>query len=167
MVDPEQTQFRTIVEGLVWNHHNQLLFCKMHPDCGVFPGQWGFPGDGIEPGERMDQALRRELREKLGIEIEDIRPAFFKDGLYHKSFADGSKRPIYMIFLMFHCTLVSHTIYLNDEFTEYRWLSEDQMESSTKKPSIHWRDWDPGKLLGSKTEEVSNAPNFSHHQRTR
>ena len=45
---PEQ---RLIVVGLVWNKEGELLFCKMPPDRGVFPGQWEFPGGGIEAGE--------------------------------------------------------------------------------------------------------------------
>jgi nucleoside triphosphatase len=60
----------------------------MHSNRGVFPGQWGFPGGGIEPNEKMIDALRRELKEELGIEIKEIKPAFFKDGQYEKSFTE-------------------------------------------------------------------------------
>lgn len=118
---------RTIVVGLVWNQHRELLFCRMPPDRGVFPGHWGFPGGGIEPGERMEEALRRELREELGIEVEDIRPAFFKDCTHQKTFADGTKKPVYMIFLLFHCTAPSSRLDLNEEFVEYRWVRENEL----------------------------------------
>lgn len=121
-------QHRTVVVGLVWNRRDELLLCKMHPERGVFPGEWGFPGGGIEPGERMEEALRRELREELGIEIVGIQPAFFKDGLYEKSFADGSKRSVYMIFLMLHCTARSEELVLNEEFTEYRWVRRADLQ---------------------------------------
>ena len=118
---------RTIVVGLVWNRRGELLFCKMSPDRGVFPGQWGFPGGGIEPGDRMVEALRRELMEELGLEIEAIRPAFFKDGEYLKTYSDGSKKPVYMIFLLFHCTARSEVLHLNEEFSEYRWVAEEEV----------------------------------------
>ncbi|MEJ2153299.1 MAG: nucleoside triphosphatase NudI [Gemmatimonadota bacterium] len=121
--------YRTIVVGLVWNHDGELLFCRMHPERGVFPGQWGFPGGGIEPGERMEDALRRELREELGIEVENIRPAFFKDCAHDKVFADGSTKPVYMIFLLFHCTAASDRLKLNDEFVEYRWVRENEVSA--------------------------------------
>jgi nucleoside triphosphatase len=121
------TLHRTIVVGLVWNRDGDLLFCRMSPDRGVFPGRWGFPGGGIEPGESMESALRRELREELGVEVENIRPAFFKDCLHSKTFADGTAQPVYMIFLLFHCTAVQDQLRLNDEFTEYRWVGENDV----------------------------------------
>lgn len=120
-------QYRTIVVGLVWNRRRELLLCRMHPERGVFPGQWGLPGGGIEPGERMVEALRRELREEIGVEVADVRPAFFKDGEYLKSGADGTRRPVYMIFLLFHCTARSDDVSLNDELDDYRWVGEDDL----------------------------------------
>jgi nucleoside triphosphatase len=120
---------RTIVTGLVWNERGELLFCKMRPDRGVFPGQWGFPGGGIEPGEHMLDALRRELLEEIGIEVAHIQPAFFKDGTFNKLLADGCTQPMYLIFLIFHCRAASESIRLNEEFSEYRWLKEGEWGS--------------------------------------
>jgi nucleoside triphosphatase len=127
--EAKDIQHRTVVVGLVWNRRRELLLCKMSEDRGVFPGQWGFPGGGIEPGEQMTDAVHRELSEELGIEIENPVPALFKDCLHSKTFADGSVRPIYMIFLLFHCTAPDEILRLNEEFSEYLWVSESDLEN--------------------------------------
>ncbi|MGE5819446.1 MAG: (deoxy)nucleoside triphosphate pyrophosphohydrolase, partial [Deltaproteobacteria bacterium] len=56
-----------VVAGLIVRD-GRLLICQRSA-AAKFPLKWEFPGGKVEPGEDPVEALRRELREELGIEI--------------------------------------------------------------------------------------------------
>ncbi len=56
-----------VVAGLIWNK-GRVLICQ-RPMGGHMPGLWEFPGGKIERGENPREALRREIREELGLEV--------------------------------------------------------------------------------------------------
>jgi nucleoside triphosphatase len=118
---------RLIVVGVVENRVGETLICRMPEDRGVFPGQWGLPGGGIEEGETAETALRRELKEEVGLEVTNIRELFFTDGTYRKTFPDGSRQKIYMVFLLFSCQAESDPVQLNAEFDAYRWVKPEDL----------------------------------------
>lgn len=53
--------------GLVWNR-GRLLIAR-RPEDGLLGGLWEFPGGKVESGEAPEEAVRRELREELGLEV--------------------------------------------------------------------------------------------------
>lgn len=120
---------RIIVVPLVTMPSGQVLLCRMAEGRGVFPGQWALPGGGVEPGERLEEALRREALEELGIALKSVTPLFFKDAVLEKSFADGTKEPLHMIFLVYRCAPETLDIHLNEEFSEYIWADSHALRA--------------------------------------
>lgn len=49
------------------------VLLQERPAGGLLAGLWEFPGGKVEPGEGLTAALRREIREELGVEIEAPR----------------------------------------------------------------------------------------------
>ena len=120
-------RWRVIVVGVIQNAAGEYLICRKPKNRGVFPGQWALPGGGIEPGERMEAALRREIQEEVGIQVFDIRPLLFRDGQYPKLYPDGSREDVYMIFLVFTCRAASNVVAIGEEFEASAWVSKEQL----------------------------------------
>jgi 8-oxo-dGTP diphosphatase len=51
-----------------------VFLLTSRPHGKVYAGYWEFPGGKLEAGESVEQALRRELQEELGIEIASALP---------------------------------------------------------------------------------------------
>lgn len=119
---------RTIVCPLIQNDGCYLL-CKMADDRGVFPGQWALSGGGVEPGERIEEALRREVREELGeqLVLSEITPWTFSDDIRTKTYADGSQEEIYMIYLIFDCVAANREVNINEEFQAFTWVKAEDL----------------------------------------
>lgn len=61
----------------------RVLIAK-RPEGKKLAGLWEFPGGKVEPGERPEAALIRELREELGIEVSEscLAPFVFASHAY-------------------------------------------------------------------------------------
>lgn len=69
---PDRTVVEVAVGVLVRGDGAFLLTSR--PAGKVYAGYWEFPGGKLEAGETVEQALRRELHEELGITIGPAQP---------------------------------------------------------------------------------------------
>ncbi len=63
-LDLGMVRYRPNVAALVVNPAGALLICER----ATFAGAWQFPQGGVDPGETLEQALFREVREEVGLE---------------------------------------------------------------------------------------------------
>ena len=68
-----QREHTEVAVGILIRDDGALLL-STRPEGKPYAGYWEFPGGKIEPGETVEQALRRELHEELGITIGAAQP---------------------------------------------------------------------------------------------
>ena len=69
------------VGALIFNEQNQLLMCLRGPQARNERGKWEIPGGKVEFGETLIQALQREIKEEIGVEIEVLELLHVADHL--------------------------------------------------------------------------------------
>jgi 8-oxo-dGTP diphosphatase len=63
------THFTVTAGAIIFNEDGKILLLKHTFRAG---SGWGLPGGFLEGGEQPLDALRRELREELSLEVEDV-----------------------------------------------------------------------------------------------
>lgn len=63
-------RFTVTAGAVIFNDQKQVLLLKHRFRAG---SGWGLPGGFLELGEQPIDALRRELQEEIGLEVEDVK----------------------------------------------------------------------------------------------
>ncbi len=86
---------------------------------GDFKDWWEFPGGKIEPGEKPEEALVREIQEELSTEISVDKFLYTVDWDYPK---------FHLTMHCFMCSLVTEALHLN-EHEAAKWLDKNAIHS--------------------------------------
>ncbi len=86
---------------------------KSRPNC------WDLPGGNVKYGERHDIALRREVIEETGIEMEDIEPV-------HVMTDHDPNTGFYYLYIGYVAWAKSDSVKLSDEHKEYKWVTQKE-----------------------------------------
>jgi 8-oxo-dGTP diphosphatase len=62
-----------VVAAALYDREGRVLIAERPPGKHM-AGRWEFPGGKVAAGESEAQALARELREELGVEVDSSRP---------------------------------------------------------------------------------------------
>jgi mutator protein MutT len=70
LVRSTQSSFTVSAAAIISNEKEEVLLLNhvLRPFSG-----WGFPGGFLEKGEQAEDAIRREIREEIGIEISHLK----------------------------------------------------------------------------------------------
>lgn len=91
------------VGGLILNKKGEILLTKrIEPLFPQWNGKWGIPGGQVEFGENPTEALHRELKEELGIEVKIL----LATPLIASKTLDMQKWNYHGVFLCFPCSII-------------------------------------------------------------
>lgn len=108
------------VSAVIFNPDGKILLCKSHK----WENKYVIPGGHIELGEKMEDALKREIMEETGLKIYDIKLISLKESIYSDTFHEKK----HFIFIDYMCKTDSSNVQLNDEAEEYEWMDIRQIE---------------------------------------
>jgi nucleoside triphosphatase len=135
------------VGALVERADGKILLVRTH--------EWqdglGVPGGKVTYGERLELALRREVKEKTGLEICDVRFMLAQEAVLSPAF----HCPAHLVLLNYHCRADDTGVVPNDEAEAVLWATPSEalglvLSAPTRALLEHW--------LSERTPEVSLAP---------
>ncbi|MES2474380.1 MAG: HAD hydrolase-like protein [Verrucomicrobiota bacterium] len=103
------------VGALIHDGAGKVLMVRTHK----WGDRWGIPGGKIERGEACVDALRREVLEETGLELDDIAFVLVQDSIDSPEF----QRREHFILLNYVARATTTAVTLNDEAETFLWLS--------------------------------------------
>jgi nucleoside triphosphatase len=114
----EQRYPEATVGALIFNREGKLFLMRSHK----WKDKWVLPGGHVELGERLQDALRREVKEETSLDVEDLEFVCFQEFICDEAFHERG----HFIFFDFACKASSSHVTLNAEAQEHVWVTLDE-----------------------------------------
>jgi len=114
----EQKYPEPTVGALIFDQKNKI-FLMTSPK---WRDKYVIPGGHIELGETIEQALTREIKEETNLDIFDIKFITLQEFIFGEEF----HKKKHFIFLDYACKTKNTNVVLNEEGTDYLWITVDE-----------------------------------------
>lgn len=117
------TEYPEPVTGaLILNEKDEIFLMK----SPKWDNQWLVPGGHVEKGEKIKKCVKREVKEEVGLDVNDVDFVTVLEGMPEKF-----ERDTHFIFLNYSCRAENQKVELdNREAVEHVWINpEEALES--------------------------------------
>ena len=111
------------VNVIITDDKSRVLVLKRGPDANSSPNLWNFPGGNVENNETLQEAVKRETKEEINLEIEPENNYF---SIYY--YPDGKRENAKTAVYAFKVKLVKGEIILDKTHREFKWVSKIDWE---------------------------------------
>lgn len=124
---------RTGVYGIVLQNEKLLLIKQQN---GPYAGKFDLPGGGIEPGETIEEALRREFKEEVAMDFESMQLEENFSSRIESQDRNGNPYILHRIGLIY---LVHGVIPLQNQMPEMKsfWIDPKELSEEMISPFVH------------------------------
>lgn len=112
---------RVVVASII-EKEGRFLFGRKDKDVSPYPNKWLILGGCMREGESILEALKREIMEEAGIEIDDIEPLRFDEDI---GVRNGEE--VHFVFLQFKSRWKSGEPRPGDDIVELRWADRKEI----------------------------------------
>ena len=129
---PRYQRTRLGVKAAIFRR-GRLLLLHRRNDLALVPGVWDMPGGGVEVGETLEEALRREVREETGFTVRVGRPIHV--WINRTRMTSGEK--LTSTIFCYACTTSSNKRPEMDpqEHTEFAWVRRKELKDHPVHPN--------------------------------
>lgn len=124
MTDKIKQYPEPIVGALIINKNGKLLFCRSQK----WEGKFTIFGGHVEQGEKIEDAIVREVKEESGLDVKVIKNIGISDSIFNPKFHNKK----HFIFIDFLCKYDNgdDEIKINREYeNDYKWVTIDEAQN--------------------------------------
>lgn len=115
---PGDNSFMVVLLGIVFDPgKRKILIMRRGEDEYIKKLKWAFPGGRVEHGEKLEDGMKREIKEETGYDVEILGSVFAR--------IPPEKKDLVLIYYL--CEVVSGVEKAGDDALELKWVEPEEL----------------------------------------